>query len=106
GVDAEAVEHPEPDLGMALEHEPLGVGERARLSQDLLRDRELAEVVQAAGEARELDLFAIEADAVRNAGREIAHALRVATGVRVPRVDRLCQRGRRAVARGLVRARG
>ena len=54
-LDAEALEHAVADLRMTLEHEPLGVGQRARLAQDLLRDRELAEVVQArrrAGSAR------------------------------------------------------
>ena len=47
GVDAQAVEHPETDLRMAFEDESLRVGERAGLAQDLLGDRELAEVVQA-----------------------------------------------------------
>ena len=61
GVDAEALEHPEPDLRVALEDHPLRLGQRARLAQDLLRDRELAEVVQARGEPGELDLFVGEA---------------------------------------------
>ena len=60
-IDAEAVEHAKADLRVALEHEPLRVGQRARLAQDLLRNGELAEVVQAAGEARELDLLRVEA---------------------------------------------
>ena len=55
-VDAEALEHPVADLRVPLEHEPLRVGQGCRLAQDLLGDRELAEVVQAAREARQLDL--------------------------------------------------
>jgi hypothetical protein len=33
---------------MTLEHEPLGLGQSSGLPQDLLRDRELAEVVRMA----------------------------------------------------------
>src|SRR3954454_12969742 len=93
GVDAEAVEHPEADLRMTLEDEPLGVGERARLAQDLLRDRELAEVVEASGEARELDVLGIEPDAGRDARGEVADALGVAARVRVTRVHGLREGG-------------
>ena len=63
GVDAEAVQHPEADLRMALEDEPLGAGQRAGLAEDLLGDRELAEVVQAAREPGKLDLLLVEAEA-------------------------------------------
>ena len=45
-----------PDLRVALQHEPLGLVERARLAQDLLRDGELAEIVKARGKTGELDL--------------------------------------------------
>src|SRR5436189_5427126 len=47
-------------------------------------------------------MLRIEADALRNARGELADAFRVAAGVRVARVDRLRERGRRAVARRLV----
>ena len=90
-LDPEAVEHPESDLRVTLEHEPLGPGQRAGLAQDLLGDRELAEVVQAAGEPRELDLLLVEAEARRDAGREVGHARGMAARVRVAKVDRLCQ---------------
>ena len=56
GVDAEALEHAVADLGMAFEHEPLRVRERPGLAEDLLRDGELSEVVQARGKPGQLDL--------------------------------------------------
>ena len=69
-LDAEALEHPVADLRMPLEHEPLRLVERARLAQDLLGDRELAQVVQAAREARQLDLRLVDAEpCVRSAPR-------------------------------------
>ena len=59
-LDAEAVEHPEADLRVALEDEPLRIGERAGLAQDLLGDGELPEVVETAREAGELDLLGVD----------------------------------------------
>ena len=43
-----------------------------RLAQDLLRDRELAEVVQAAGEADQLDLVRAQAEALGDLARRAA----------------------------------
>ena len=51
------------------------------LAEDLLRDRELAEVVQAAGQARELDLLLVEPEACCDPRGELGHARRVATRV-------------------------
>ena len=65
-LDAEALEHPVADLRVPLEHEPLRLGQRARLAEDLLRDRELAEVVQAAGEPGQLDLLGGSAELRRD----------------------------------------
>ena len=76
-VDAEALEHAEADLRMALEHEPLGVRERAGLAQDLLGDRQLAEVVQACGQSRQLDLLVVEAEPRGEPRREVGDALGV-----------------------------
>src|SRR2546428_8841730 len=104
-VDAEAVEHAKTDLRMALEYEPLRIGQRAGLAQDLLRNRELAEVVQAAGETRELDLLGIEAETLRDLGGELADPLGVTAGVGVACVDRLRKRRGGAIAGGLVRPR-
>ena len=91
-LDAEALEHPVADLRVALEHHPLRLGERARLAQDLLRDRELAEVVQAGGEAGQLDLLVGEAEPARRSGRRGRR--RAASGCRCRR------RARRRPARG------
>ena len=62
GVDAQAVQHAEADLRMALEHEPLRAGEWPWLAEDLLGDRKLAEIVQAARKPRELDVLLVEAE--------------------------------------------
>ena len=89
---------------MALEHEPLGIRQLSRLAQDLLRDRKLAEVVQRAGEARQLDLFRVETDARRHACSELRHALRMRAGVSVACVDGLRQRRGSPVSSGQVGA--
>ena len=47
---------------MALEHESLGVGQRAWLAQDLLGHGQLAEVVQARGDPGQLDLLLVGAE--------------------------------------------
>src|ERR671918_3009299 len=77
---------------MPLEHEALRLVERSRLAQDLLGNRELAEVVQAAGEACELDVFGLEAHALGDAPRDLADHVRVAAGVCVADVDRMRER--------------
>ena len=89
---------------MALEHLALARGERAALAQDLLRDRDLAEVVKAAREADELDLLLRQAEARRARGRQLADPLGVAADVRVARVDRTGERGGRVQARDPVGA--
>ena len=72
-----------------------GIGQRAGLAQDLLRDGELAEVVQAAGETRELDLLGVESQALRDLGGQFADPLGVTPGVRVAGVDRFREATRR-----------
>src|SRR5581483_4397714 len=76
-LDAEALEHPEADLRVAIEHEPFAVAQRRRLAEELLRDRELAEVVEVAREARELDGRLVRAEPARDPRRVVADALRV-----------------------------
>jgi hypothetical protein len=88
-VDTEAVEHAEADMRMALEHESLRVGQCTGLPQDLLRNRQLAQVVEAAGQPGQLDLLRLEAEAGRDARGEVAHAFGMAAGVGVTCVDRL-----------------
>jgi len=89
---------------MALQHHALGVGQRSGLAQDLLGDRELAEVVQARGEAGELDLFLREAEPPRGSGGQVRDPLRVAACVDVARVDRTRQARGGAEAGCAVRA--
>ena len=89
---------------MAFEHEPFRVCEVSRLAEDLLRNRQLPEVVKRPGEARQLDLFRVQTEPQRDSRGQLRDALRVAAGVRVTRVDRLCKRSGRAEARGAVRA--
>ena len=101
-LDAEALEHAEADLRMALEHEPLGLAEHARLAEDLLGDGELAEVVQAGREPRQLGLGLVEPEPAGDPGGEVADPLGVAAGVGVARVDGLGEAGGRAVARRTV----
>jgi hypothetical protein len=62
GVDAEAVQHSVSNLGMPLEHQALRCGQWPGLSQQLLGQRQLAEVVQARRQARQLHVLAIETE--------------------------------------------
>ena len=80
---------------------PVGAG----LAEDLLGDRELAEVVQATGEPSEFDLLLVEPEARCNPCGLLGHARRVTTRVCVPEVDRLRKAGGGAEASGAVRAR-
>src|SRR5207248_1342221 len=98
----EALEHPVTDLRMPLQDEALRLVERARLPQDLLGDRELAEIVQAAREADQLDLRVVDAETPRDPSGHLAHALRMTAGVHVARVDRLREARRCAIARRAV----
>src|SRR3954454_2073870 len=97
-LDAEAVEHPEADLRVALQDEALRAGQWAGLAEDLLGDRELAEVVQAPGEPGQLDLLLVEAESGRDAGREVGDAGGMAARVRVAEVDGLREACRGAEA--------
>src|SRR5206468_3635931 len=88
GLDLEGLEHPEADFGMPLDEVSLRSGEGAALAQDLFGQGELAEVVQDAGDADELDLLRLEVHAARDARGELADSVRVATRVGVAGIDR------------------
>src|SRR5215210_3716018 len=105
-VDAKALEHAEADLRVPLEHHPFRIGERAWLAQNLLGDRELAEVVQAGREPRELDLLFGEAQPTRRARREVGHPLRMTAGVDVPSINGAREARGSAEAGRAVRAAG
>jgi hypothetical protein len=104
-VDAQALEHAVADLRVPLQHEPLGFGQLAGLAQDLLGDRELAEVVQARRQPGQLDRLRVDAEARRDAGRKLGDTLGVAAGVDVACVDRLRQARSGPEAGGAVGAR-
>src|SRR5262245_26029631 len=89
---------------MALEHEPLRIGQPRGLPEDLLRDRELAEIVEAASEPRQLDLVDREVELLGDLRRQCRDTLGVAAGVCVARVDGAGQRGGGAEARDAVGA--
>ena len=88
---------------MPLEHEPLRLVQGVRLAEDLLRDRELAEVVEIAGEPGQLDRRLVRAEAACDSRRVLADPLRMAARVGIALVDRLRQALRRPVLRGAVR---
>src|SRR5438477_516677 len=77
GLHAEPFENAVADLRMALHDEPLRLVERGGLAQDLLGNRELADVVQAAREPRELDLRLVDAEPARDSCGQLADAFRV-----------------------------
>ena len=90
-LDAEALEHPRSDLRVPLDHEPLRLAQRARLAQKLLGDRELAEVMEIAGEPRQLDRRLVGAEPPGDPRRVLADALRVAP-VYASRASTVCAR--------------
>jgi hypothetical protein len=57
---------------MALEHLTLARRQRAALAQDLLGNRELAEIVELAGEADQLDLLARQVEPLGDRGGVMA----------------------------------
>src|SRR5438132_8538921 len=89
---------------MTLEHLALAGGERAALAEDLLRDRELAEVVQLAREANQLHLVLRQVEPLRDGCRVLADPLRVAADVRVAGVDRTGEQRGGLEARGAIRS--
>src|SRR5262245_49495920 len=84
---------------MTLHNEPLRARELTALLEDLLGDRELAEVVQAPGEARQLDLRRRQVELLGYRPGDRGHPLRVAARVDIPRVNGARQRRRSAEAR-------
>jgi hypothetical protein len=78
---------------MAPEDEALRLGQGAGLPQNLLRNRQLAQIVEASGQPDELDLFGVEAEQAGDSGRELGDDVGVAAGVPVALVDRVGQAG-------------
>src|SRR5258707_7504427 len=87
-LDAETLEHAVADLRMALQHQALRLVQRTRLTQDLLGNRELPEIVEAAGEPDQLDLRLVDSEPSCDPRRQLAEPLRVAGRVYVARRER------------------
>ena len=65
------------DLGMALHRSPLLIGERASLEQDLVGDRDLADVVERAGFTQQSTPVLVETEAARDLLAHARHSLGV-----------------------------
>ena len=87
-VDPEAFEHSKANLGVLAQRGPLRRGKRCRLTQKVLREGELADVVEAGGELRELELLARKAEACGQSNGKPRDALGVAPGINVPGINR------------------
>jgi hypothetical protein len=88
------------DLRMPLHDGALDGGKRARIPENLVRDPDLAEVVQLARQTQELASLRLEAEACRKKPRRATDARDVASRLFVPKlrrkpkaVDRLFLRG-------------
>src|SRR3712207_8725900 len=57
---------PVADLRVAFHHAPLGFGQAAGLEQDAVGDRDLADVVEPAGEPDQLAALVVEPEASRD----------------------------------------
>jgi hypothetical protein len=93
---ADAVQHPLAGDRVRAHQLPLGVVQRSRLVDDLLRDRHLADVMQ---ERAELDVAALlgrELHPLRDGHRELDDVARVHAGVGVVGVDDLGEHHRGA----------
>jgi hypothetical protein len=87
---------------MPLEHPALVGRERARLLEDLVRNRDLAEIVQPARELDQLALVDVAAHSRGNSGCEQADGLRVSSAGRISRVNRSGEAHRCLQPRGAV----
>ena len=83
-------------------------GQRPRLPQHIVADADLADVVQQRAEAQDVELGLGQVHLVADRDRDGADALGMASGVRIPRVERQRERANRAdvrAARVLLRGR-
>ena len=91
-----APQDPLADHGVLGHHAPLGVGQRPGLVEDLVRDRELADVVQQRAVAHLLEVGGREAEQARDVRGQRDDLLGVLVGVVVAGLDR----GRQRLHRG------
>ena len=69
------------DLGVPLHHAALGLGQGARLEQDPVRDRDLADVVEAARESDQLAALVVQLELAGEQLAVSAHALGMSAGL-------------------------
>src|SRR3990170_4361481 len=81
-----------PDGRVLVHQDPLLAVERALLEQDVVADADLAHVVQEPGPFDLLDLRLGQLHDAAHGLSDAAHSVRVATGVPIPRVDRVGKR--------------
>jgi hypothetical protein len=62
GLDPESIEERVAELRMPLDDRILGVGQRARRVQDRIRQPDLSQVVEQAGEAEVIDHLRLDAE--------------------------------------------
>ena len=84
-------EEPMADLGMALHRSPLLIGERASLEQDLVGDRDLADVVERAGFTQQSTPVLVETEAARDLLAHARHSLGVVAGLLITELSRVCE---------------
>jgi hypothetical protein len=77
-----------PDLGVPLDDRPLFRGQRSRLQHHAVGDADLADVVEAAGDADQLAVLLVEADPPRELRAIAAHPLGVPARLDVAELDR------------------
>jgi hypothetical protein len=72
---------------MILHDRALGAGERPGLEQDLVGDPDLPNVMEWSGEADQLAVTGVEAQAARDQGRAVSDALHVLAGLTAAELD-------------------
>ncbi len=82
-------EEPMSDLGMALHRPPLLIGERASLEQDLVGDRDLADVVERAGFTQQSTPVLVEAETARDLLAHARHSLGVVASLLITELGRI-----------------
>lgn len=80
-----------PDRRVPLDQTPLLRIQSGRLQQDAVRDRDLADVVEAAGDADQVAVLVVESQPLGEHEAVAAHALGVPAGLDVAKLDRRCE---------------
>ena len=95
-VAAGAAEQIVADVRVLVHQPALLVGQHSRLAQDLVRDRDLADVVQRRGQPQQLDPRLGDAERCGDVGGERAHAFEMGAGGAVVILDRTTEPAQRS----------